>query len=131
MSLRISTEATVALLEETSKQSLNLLYFMGCFPVGVHKSQLQEMWNANVNEDLKLLTELMLVEKVQSKYNLTDFLSKWVNDSMLTISKDSFMSKLINYYCIQIRDMYEIISRKEIVEGQNESNKEDLDTTKM
>ena len=75
------------------------------------------MWNANVNEDLKLLTELMLVEKVQSKYNLTDFLSKWVNDSMLTISKDSFMSKLVNYYCIQIRDMYGIISRKEIVEG--------------
>lgn len=80
------------------------------------------MWNENVVEDLKLLNELMLVEKVQSKYCLTDFLSKWVNDSMLTISKDSFMSKLINYYCIQIRDMYGIICRKDT----DVSNKEDL-----
>lgn len=35
MSLQISTEASVNLLEETSPEDISLLYFLGCLPGGV------------------------------------------------------------------------------------------------
>lgn len=38
VSLRLSTEATITLLEETSRQCFNLLYFLACFPQGVTKT---------------------------------------------------------------------------------------------
>lgn len=52
MSLQISTEASVNLLEQASPEDMSLLYFLGCLPGGVKEDQLKKMYDQNIEKGL-------------------------------------------------------------------------------
>ena len=61
MSLNLTIDASIKLLEESAPNCLNLLYFLGCLPRGVMHDQLKEMWT-NVDEYLKILDDMSMLE---------------------------------------------------------------------
>ena len=83
VSLKLSTEATLTLLEETSKKSYNLFILLGCFPLGVTKQFLRKIWANDLETDLKIIDELSLFETNEKKsVTLWPFLVQYIADSM-------------------------------------------------
>ena len=83
VSLKLSTEATLTLLEETSEKSYNLFYLLGCFPLGVTKQFLRKIWKNDLEKDLQIIDELSLLETNEKKtVTLWPFLVQYVGDSM-------------------------------------------------
>ena len=63
MSLRISTEASLKLLEETQRTEFQLFYFIGCLKDGIKDFELlNDLWGADTTRSLKILEELSLLE---------------------------------------------------------------------
>ena len=52
MSLKVSAEMSLKLLEENSPEDMSLLYFLGCLPGGVKESQLKKMYNRDIGKSL-------------------------------------------------------------------------------
>lgn len=62
ISLCLSTEATISLLEETSLESYKLFYTLGCFPAGVTKAALTKYLGLPFEKELSLLDQLSLLD---------------------------------------------------------------------
>ena len=77
MSLKISTEMSVKLLEEAD--NLQMLYFLGCLPGGVNKRQLWKMREMDqdrkqIDQSIKNLDELSFLESGVEKVVLTPYM---------------------------------------------------------
>ena len=66
MSINVSAEMSVKLLEDLGHGDVNLLYFLGCLPDGITMHQLDTIWTTQDNESLKdcmkRLKQLSLLE---------------------------------------------------------------------
>ena len=77
MSLKISTEMSVKLLEEAD--NLQMLYFLGCLPGGVNRKQLLKMREMEqdrkqLDQSIKNLDELSFLESGVEKVVLTPYM---------------------------------------------------------
>ena len=66
MSINVSAEMSVKLLEDLGQGDVKLLYFLGCLPDGITMHQLDTIWTTQDNESLrdsmKRLKQLSLLE---------------------------------------------------------------------
>ena len=62
LSLRMTTESTLHLLQETNFQSFRLFYFLGCFPIGISKECLNSIWPSKLEKDMQLLETMNLLD---------------------------------------------------------------------
>ena len=63
MSLKISTEANLSLLQDTSNDGLELLYLMSCLKDGIKLNLLSELYGRDVTELVNYLDKLSLLEE--------------------------------------------------------------------
>ena len=114
MSLNISTEMSIKLLEEAHPPDLRLLYFMGCLPSGVRTAdELQKMYacDHNINETLERLQQLSFFEVGVDKYLLSPYMMYFVNNNLETASKVQFMTMMCTYYKELLEQNYKVIGR--------------------
>lgn len=100
MSLRVSTEMSVKLLEETCSDDSQLLYFLGCLPGGANLTQLKQMWTKpTIQKGLDRLEQLSFLEVCEEKkYVLTPFMLSFTGESIDQINKQTFMKTICEYY---------------------------------
>ena len=63
MSLKISTEANLSLLQDTSNDGLELLYLISCLKDGIKLNLLSELYGRDVTELVTYLDKLSLLEE--------------------------------------------------------------------
>ena len=52
-------EASIQLLEDSSQEAVNLLYFLGCLPGGLKVGSIKETWHGkNTDRDIDLLENM-------------------------------------------------------------------------
>ena len=128
MSLNFTTNASIKLLEESAPSCLNLLYFLGCLPGGVLHDQLKEMWT-DVDESLKILDDMSLLEQGEEKVVLTTHLIKYVELSIDEDSKANYISQISEYYTSLLSEFYRTNSRVESCEDSEGAQSQKVDST--
>ena len=93
MSINVSAEMSVKLLEDMGNDDINILYFLGCLPGGINLAQLCTMystWHPDaLKESLKRLKQLSLLERGVEKAQLIPTMFNFVQLNLeLTCKKD-------------------------------------------
>lgn len=113
MSLKISTEMGVKLLETTYPDDMYLLYFLGCLPGGVKFYQLKQMWDQNLEKSLGNLEQLSFLEVGVEKYVLTPYMLSYIDGSIELASKYNYMTIICQFYMDILLDSYRQIGKQQ------------------
>ena len=63
VSLNLTMDASIQLLEDSSKEAVNLLYFLACLPGGINQDELKDLWHGkDTKQDIELLENLSLLQ---------------------------------------------------------------------
>ena len=108
MSLRISTEASLSLLQETQQISYELFYFMGCLKDGIKLEALNELWGENVTKYIDSLEQLSLLEVGSSKVQLNPYLTEYSQQTIDKESKTKFHITICSYYTNFLENLYQV-----------------------
>ena len=116
ISLNFTMEASIQLLDDSSQEAVNLLYFLGCLPGGVGQEDLQEIWNGkNTGQDIDLLESMSLLQpENEDKICLTPFALKYVDLVIDKNDKDKFMAQVATHYMEILSDYYRINNVKDL-----------------
>lgn len=68
ISLEFSTHCSIQLLEQSSKDDVQVLYFLGCLPGGIREPQLRQMLDRQVKLTLEKLESLSFLENESATY---------------------------------------------------------------
>lgn len=114
MSLNISTEMSIKLLEKAHRPDVDLLQFLGCLPSGVRSvEKLAEMYpcSHDLNASLQNLERLSFLEVGVDKYLLSPYMMYFVANNLEPTSKVQFMKMICKYYRELLQENYKIIGR--------------------
>ena len=77
ISLTLTTEASIRLLEDSEPKHLEMLYYLGCLPGGVMLEQLKKM-RTDVDKSIRILDDMAFLEHGEEKIVLTTHLIEHV-----------------------------------------------------
>ena len=110
MSINVSAEMSVQLLEDMGHDDTNLLYFLGCLPGGVTKDQLSAMWTtwepAALKASLKRLKQLSLLERGVEKKVLIPTMLNFVQINLELSSQKDYIQSICAFYNKLLLDSY-------------------------
>ena len=106
MSLRISTEASLKLLQETQSTGHALFYLIGCLKDGIKVEHLSDLWGGDIRTSLEILEQLSLLETGITKVQLTPYLIDYSQESIDEVSKLRFYVTIGSYYTKFLESLY-------------------------
>ena len=109
MSLKISTEMSIELLESKRKEDVDLLYFLGCLPGGFKTVEaLQSMYphQHDLYDSIKSMKDLSFFEVGAEKTMLSPHVIDYVNKNIEPSTKTQFMIIVGNYYSELLQKNY-------------------------
>ena len=112
ISLNFTMDASIQLLEDSSPDTLNLLYFLGCLPGGMKLDQLKELWyGPDIEKGIEILDTMSLLQPdTDYKITLTPFLNKYIELSIAPNDKDKLIHIIAEHYMGILTDYYRVNS---------------------
>ena len=117
MSLRLSAEAAVKLLEQMSTEGkfnihYNLFFLLGCLPDGITKEHMIQLWNnygrSEVEKSIQVLEKMNFLEPGVDKITLNAFLMNFVQETIDDESRSRLMHIIADFYGQRLGDVYKI-----------------------
>ena len=112
ISLNISTELSVSLLESASPQDMSLLYFLGCLPSGLKEGQIIKIWDESIRQSIQNLEQLAFMEVGVDRIILTPYMLSYIEDTIDVKSKLIYMNIIIEFYTELLEHGYRCIGNK-------------------
>ena len=96
ISLKMSTEASINLLQTSKPETFDLFLFLSCFPDGVKQDQVAKLMGneQNIDHSLETLESLAFLEQADNKISLSQFIVKFIQTAIEDESKGRFMSTI-------------------------------------
>ena len=98
MSLKITTEALIELLNTSFPKDCEILYFLSCLPSGIIQEELEKMWETNVQETIENFNKLYFLDQSVDRISLTPFMLYYCNNTVDKDLMNSCQRMVCSYY---------------------------------